>query len=51
MEAARLMLGAGETAVKAVASHLGFRHAAQFTQWFKRHHGCPPVEFRRKGEA
>ena len=48
VEAARLMLGTGETAVKAVASHLGFRHAAQFTQWFKRHAGCPPVEWRGK---
>lgn len=51
VEAARLMLGTGETAVKAVASHLGFRHAAQFTQWFKRHNGCAPVEFKERGKT
>jgi AraC-like DNA-binding protein len=46
--AAELLLG-GELSVSTVARSVGYRHPAQFSKAFRRHHGRPPSELRMEG--
>ena len=46
LEVARQRLTTEETAFKEIAFDLGFRHAAHFTAWFKRHTTMTPSAFR-----
>lgn len=46
MERAAELLREGSRSVKAVAAEVGYRHPAQFTKAFRRHHGATPSSFR-----
>lgn len=43
--AAELLQG-GSLPVNRVATAVGYRQPAQFAKAFRRHHGCPPSDFR-----
>jgi AraC family transcriptional regulator of adaptative response / methylphosphotriester-DNA alkyltransferase methyltransferase len=45
------LLRAGELSVSTVAREVGYRHPAQFSKAFRRHHGLPPSELRAAAEC
>ncbi len=51
MESAFSRLGAGETAIHALAQSLGFSAANHFTRFFRQNLGIPPSEYRGRVEV
>jgi len=37
--------------IKQIATDLGFRHGAHFSNWFHRHEGCGPRAWRQRAAA
>jgi AraC-like DNA-binding protein len=48
LEAKRLLTHSA-LSVGAIADRLGFDDASNFVKFFRRHAGCAPTEFRRRG--
>jgi transcriptional regulator GlxA family with amidase domain len=51
MAHARELLAARELPVREVAVAVGYPQPAQFAKSFRRHHGFPPSEYRRRHEG
>ena len=51
MARAAALLREGELSVSTVAREVGYRHPAQFSKAFRRHHGLPPSELRATTEC
>ncbi len=51
LESARWLLLHSGKSVKEVAESAGFRSAPVFCEIFRKHFGCPPMSFRKKGKA
>jgi AraC family transcriptional regulator, regulatory protein of adaptative response / methylphosphotriester-DNA alkyltransferase methyltransferase len=51
MRRAAQLLRDGELPVSMVARAVGYRHPAQFSKAFRRHHGLPPSELRAASEC
>ena len=48
MRHAREMLARNEMSIRQIAQAVGYPQPAQFAKSFRRHHGYPPSEFRRR---
>ena len=51
MSHARELLAAGRIPIREIAAAVGYPQPAQFAKSFRRHHGFPPSEYRRRASA
>ena len=51
MRHARALLDAGELPIRRIAVAVGYPQPAQFAKSFRRHHGFPPSQYRRRRAA
>jgi two-component system response regulator YesN len=51
MRRARELLAANEMPIRQIAVAVGYPQPAQFAKSFRRHHGFPPSEYRRRNGA